>query len=297
MKFFLTGASGYIGGSVAQRLIELGHDVSGLVRSEQKAQQIQQLGIQPVIGTLADAAVLAAAANLADAVIHAANSDDRPSVETLLGALEGSGKLFIHVSGSSIVADEALGEYANPIAFTEDTPFEPVPNRKPRVEINHLVRSAGIDRGVRTVVICPPMIYGQGLGLQKDSDQIPKLAAFSKQAGAGVYFGKGLNRYANVFISDLVDLFVLAIEKAPSGSFFFAENGEASFKEIAELVSVKLGFGGNTQSVPVEAVVAQFGEAARYGAAGNSRVQAINARRLGWTPKGPSLQDAIEHEL
>jgi nucleoside-diphosphate-sugar epimerase len=297
MKFFLTGASGYIGGSVAQRLIELGHDVSGLVRSEQKAQQIQQLGIQPVIGTLADAAVLAAAANLADAVIHAANSDDRASVETLLGALEGSGKLFIHVSGSSIVADEALGEYANPIAFTEDTPFEPVPNRKPRVEINHLVRSAGIDRGVRTVVICPPMIYGQGLGLQKDSDQIPKLAAFSKQAGAGVYFGKGLNCYSNVFISDLVDLFVLAIEKAPSGSFFFAENGEASFKEIAELVSVKLGFGGNTQSVPVEAVVAQFGEAARYGAAGNSRVQAINARRLGWTPKGPSLQDAIEHEL
>ena len=296
MKVFLTGASGYIGGSVAQRLIELGHEVFGLVRSGQKAQQIQQLGMQPVIGTLGDAAVLAEAAHLADAVIHAANSDDRTSVETLLGALEGSGKLFIHVSGSSIVADEAMGEYANPIAFTEDTRFEPVPNRKPRVEINDLVRTAGIGRGVRTVVICPPMIYGRGLGLQNDSDQIPKLAMFSKQAGAGVYFGKGLNRYSNVFISDLVDLFVLAIEKAPSGSFFFAENGEASFREIAELVSVKLGFGGKTQSVPVEVVVAQFGEAARYGAAGNSRVQAINARRLGWTPRGPSLQDAIEHE-
>jgi nucleoside-diphosphate-sugar epimerase len=297
MKFFLTGASGYIGGSVAQRLIELGHEVSGLVRSERKALQIQQLGIRPVIGTLADAAGLAEAAQLADAVIHAANSDDRASVEVLLAALEGSGKLFIHVSGSSIVADEALGEYSNPVAFTEDTRFEPVANRKHRVEINDLVRSAGIGRGIRTVVICPPMIYGQGLGLQKDSDQIPKVAAFSKQLGAGVYFGKGLNRYSNVFISDLVDLFVLAIEKAPSGSFFFAENGEASFKEIAELISVKLGFGGNTQSVPVEVVVAQFGEAARYGAAGNSRVKAINARRLGWTPRGPSLQDAIAHEL
>jgi nucleoside-diphosphate-sugar epimerase len=297
MKFFLTGASGYIGGSVAQRLMELGHEVFGLVRSAQKAHQIQQLGIQPVIGTLGDAAVLAEAAHLADAVIHAANSDDRDSVETLLGALEGSGKLFIHVSGSSIVADEAMGEYANPVVFTEDTSFEPVPNRKHRVEINDLVRTAGIGRGIRTVVICPPMIYGQGLGLQKESDQIPKLTTFSQQVGAGVYFGKGLNRYSNVFISDLVDLFVLAIEKAPSGSFFFAENGEASFKEIAELVSVKLGFGGKTQSVPVEVVVAHFGEAARYGAAGNSRVQAISARRLGWTPRGPSLQDAIEHEL
>jgi nucleoside-diphosphate-sugar epimerase len=297
MKVFLTGASGYIGGSVAQRLMELGHEVFGLVRSEQKAQQIQQLGMQPVIGTLGDAAVLAEAAHLADAVIHTANSDDRASVETLLGALERSGKLFIHVSGSSIVADEAMGEYANPIAFTEDTCFEPVPNRKHRVEINDLVRTAGIGRGIRTVVICPPMIYGQGLGLQKDSDQIPKLAAFSKQIGAGVYFGKGLNVYSNVFISDLVDLFVLVIEKAPSGSFFFAENGEASFREIAELLSVKLGFGGKTQSLPVEVVVERVGEAARYGAAGNSRVQAINARRLGWTPRGPSLQDAIKHEL
>ena len=65
-------------------------------------------GMQPVIGTLADEAVLAESAHLADAVIHAANSDDRVSVETLLGALEGSGKLFIHVSGSSIVADDWL---------------------------------------------------------------------------------------------------------------------------------------------------------------------------------------------
>ena len=105
MKVFLTGASGYIGGSVAQRMVELGHEVSGLVRSRQKALQIQQLGMHPVIGTLGDATVLAEAAHLADAVIHAANSDDRASVETLLGALEGSGKLFIHVSGSSIVAD------------------------------------------------------------------------------------------------------------------------------------------------------------------------------------------------
>ena len=128
----------------------------------------------------------------------------------------------------------------------------PIPLRSPKTPALSLFRTAGIGRGIRTVVICPPMIYGQGLGLQKDSDQIPKLAAFSKQVGAGVYFGKGLNRYSNVFISDLVDLFVLVIEKAPSGSFFFAENGEASFREIAELLSVKLGFGGKTQSLPVE---------------------------------------------
>ena len=117
--------------------------------------------------------------------------------------------------------------------------------------MNRLVRAAAIEKGIRSVVICPSMIYGKGMGLQPDSDQLPKIIALSKQAGAGVYFGKGLNRYSNVHIDDLVDLYLLALEKAPGGSFFFAENGDASFKEIAEMVSRSLGFGGRTVSLNV----------------------------------------------
>jgi nucleoside-diphosphate-sugar epimerase len=139
------------------------------------------------------------------------------------------------------------------------------------------------------------MIYGRGRGLQPDSDQIPKLTAISKQLGAGVYFGKGLNRYSNVHIDDLVDLYLLAIEKAPSGSFFFAENGDASFKEIAGLISHSLGLQGRTQSLDIEGVVKQYGEAGRYGAGSNSRIQAVNARRtLGWQPRGSSLVTVLE---
>ena len=133
------------------------------------------------------------------------------------------------------------------------------------------------------------MIYGTGRGLQTDSDQIPKLTALSKQLGAGVYFGKGLNRWSNVHIDDLTDLYLLAIDKAPAASFFFAENGDASFKEIAEWISHSLGFAGKTQSLNVADLVRQYGEAARYGVASNSRVSAVNARRLGWSPKGESL--------
>src|SRR5262249_49382013 len=192
--------------------------------------------------------------------------------ETLVSALERSGKLLIHTSGSSIVADDACGEYASPVVFTEDTYFEPVPFRRPRVAINRYVRQAGIDKGIRTVVICPPMIYGTGRGLQPDSDQIPKLTALSGQIGAGVYFGKGLNRYSNVHVDDLADLYMLAIDKAPAASFFFAENGDVSFKEIAELISRSLGFGGRTQSLSVDDLTRQYGEAARYGVASNSRV-------------------------
>jgi nucleoside-diphosphate-sugar epimerase len=190
--------------------------------------------------------------------------------------------------------DSAAGEYASSVIFTEDSYFEPVPFRRPRVAMNRFVREAAIDKGIRSVVICPSMIYGKGRGLQPDSDQLPKLIALSRQLGAGVYFGKGLNRYSNVHIDDLVDLYLLALEKAPGGSFFFAENGDASFKEIAEMISRSYGLGGKTVSLSVEDLVRQHGDAARYGVTSNSRVNAVNTRRLGWSPKAPSLAEYFE---
>ena len=130
------------------------------------------------------------------------------------------------------------------------------------------------------------MIYGEGRGLHPDSEQIPKLIALSRQVGAGVYFGKGLNRYSNVHIDDLVDLYLLVMEKAPGGSFFFAENGHNSFKEIAGMISNFLGLGGKTASLPLANLIQQYGEAARLGVGSNSVVSAVNARRIGWAPTG-----------
>jgi nucleoside-diphosphate-sugar epimerase len=297
MKIFVTGATGYIGGSVAERLVRSGHTVLGLVRSPEKASLISERGIDPVVGTLDDWEVLAGAAATADVVIHAASADHAGSVISLIAALERSGKPLIYTSGSSIVADSAGGDYAGSVVFAEDTYFEPVPFRRPRVEMIRLVREAGINKGIRTVVICPAMIYGTGRGMQPDSDQLPKLMALSRQLGAGVYFGKGLNRYSNVYVDDLVDLYLLALEKAPAGSFFFAENGDASFKEIAEMISRVLGFEGRTLSLSVEDVVRQYGDAGRYGVTSNSRVSAANARRLGWSPKGPSLAECIARSV
>ena len=293
MKVFVTGATGYIGGSVAEKLVALGHDVVGLVRSEEKIPLLKARGIEAVLGDLDGAEVLTRAAQAADAVIHAASADHPGAVVTLVTALERSGKLLIHTSGSSIVADQADGEFAAAVALTEDSYFEPVPNRRPRVDMNRYVRQAAIEKGVRAVVICPPMIYGTGRGLQPDSDQIPKLMALSRQVGAGAYFGKGLNRYSNVHIDDLVDLYMLVMDRAPGGSFFFAENGHASFKELAEMIGHALGLGGKTVSLSVAEVTRQYGEAARLGVASNSFVRAVNARRMGWTPKGSSLAEDL----
>ncbi|MGJ6121484.1 NAD-dependent epimerase/dehydratase family protein [Mycolicibacterium sp. Y3] len=289
MKVFVTGATGYIGGAVAEKLVVAGHAVTGLVRSEEKAKVLQSRGIATILGTLDDPDILTSAAQAADTVIHAASADHAGSTVTLVTALERSGKTLIHTTGSSIVADHADGEYRTDTPITEDDYYEALPSRRPRVDMNRYVRQAAIEKGVRAVVICPTMVYGTGRGMRPDSEQIPQLIALSRQLGAGVLFGKGLNRYSNVHIDDLVDLYLLAVDKAPGGSFFFAENGSNSFEEIAKMISCHLGFGGNTVSVPVEQVIAQHGEYARLGVASNSYVSAANARRLGWSPAAPSL--------
>ena len=299
MKIFLTGASGYIGGSLAKKLIENGHEVFGLVRSKEKSTQLQTLGVNPILGSLDDSQIVGEAARAADGVINAANSDHRPIVETVLKVLAGTGKPFIQTSGSSIVCDDAQGESENPLVFTDDTPFDPIPQKAARVAIDKLVRKSGIELGIRSIVICPTLVFGRGHGLHKESVQIPRLVEQSRKRGAGVHIGQGLNVWSNVFIDDVVGLFVLALEKAPTGSFFFAENGEQSFKNIAESVSRNLGFGGRTESWDINEAARELGdELARFALASNSRVRAINARRLlGWKPSGPPVLEAIEHNL
>ena len=94
MKLFITGASGFIGGAVATSMVKAGHEVRGLIRNPERAAELRGFGIEPVLGTLDDAALLAAEARAADAVINAADSDHRGAVEALLGALGAPGHLL-----------------------------------------------------------------------------------------------------------------------------------------------------------------------------------------------------------
>jgi nucleoside-diphosphate-sugar epimerase len=292
MKVFIVGASGYIGGSVAAALLKQGHAVSGLARSDKTATALQQHGIAPVQGALDDAAALAAAARAADVTIGAANADHRGAAEAIVKALAGTGKIYLHTSGSSIVGTPADGELV-PAVFDEDTKFTPPPARKARVEIDNMVRGAS---GMRGIVIAPSLIYGRGHGINPDSIQVPWLIALARKAGIAKHIGSGENRWANVHIDDLVPLYLLAIEKAPPGAFYFAENGENSMREACEAISRMLGQSGKTRSMTVAEAAAEWGEGpARNTMGSNSRVRAKRARAdLGWSPAGRSLIDEIE---
>jgi len=107
MKIFITGASGYIGGSLAATLLAAGHRVSGLARSVDTAAALEKLGIAPLRGTLDDADVLGKAARAAEVTVNAASADHRAATEAMLTALAGTGKTFLHTSGSSIVGSRA----------------------------------------------------------------------------------------------------------------------------------------------------------------------------------------------
>ena len=291
MKVFITGATGYIGGSLAYRLLAEGHQVTGLVRSEARAEQARARGIAPLLGTLDDGEVLAGAARAADAVIDAASADHPASAGTLLTALEGSGKVFLRTSGTSIVGTRAGGERVEDV-FDEGTPFTPSPVRVGRVALDTKVRAAGL----RAVVIAPSLIYGRGHGVNSDSIQVPWLIALARKHGVPKHIGSGANIWSNVHIDDLVDLYLLALDKAPAGAFYFAENGENDMREVCAAIGRMLGPDGRTESMTLAQAAAEWGEGPAHDTMGsNSRVRGRRARaELGWAPQAPSLLEEIE---
>jgi nucleoside-diphosphate-sugar epimerase len=225
LNLFVTGATGYIGGSVATRLVAEGHRVRGLARDGAKADALAAFGIDPVVGDLADEDLLSREARAADVVVNAANADDLASVEVLIAAMSGSGKLLVHTSSSSVVGDDARGNSLSSKVFDEATTFVVAPAKQARHQLNQAVLAAA-QSGMRTAVICPTLIYGAGRGLNKQSIQIPFLVDEARRRGAVHIVGTGINRWSTVHIDDLTDLYSRVVTQPDSDGFYFAENGE-----------------------------------------------------------------------
>ena len=295
MKVFITGAAGFIGGSIAAALVRNGHEVTGLVRKPEQIQELARIGVSGVIGTLTDRDLLIAQAQAADAVINAASSDNRAAVEAFIDALSGSGKAFLHTSGSSIVGDASGGEGTDRI-YHEDALPAATPDKAARVAIDDLVLAAA-NKGVRSAVLCNTLIYGHG-ALPRDSVQLPRLLKQARKSGVVRHVGRGLNIWSNVHIDDVVDLYLQALEKTPAGTFYFVENGEAAFRDMSNAIAQALQL-PPAQDWPLEQAKEEWGyEMASYGLGSNSRVRGQRARTLlGWTPHRPAVLDWIANDM
>ncbi|HEV7366187.1 MAG TPA: NAD-dependent epimerase/dehydratase family protein [Gemmatimonadales bacterium] len=286
MKVFLTGATGYIGTAVADRLRSAGHKLTGLARSDAAAARLKAAGITPVRGDFSDAASVGAAARQADGVISMATTYDPavdgPAIDAILDALAGNDKPFVYTSGIWSHGDTGGA------VVDETSPPHPAALVAWRQAVEDRVRD-GARRGIRTVVIRPAIVYGRGGGI---------LAGFVQSArgeGAARYVGTGKNRWPFVHVDDLADLYCLALERAPAGSVLLGVAGPSrAVSEVAAAASRGAGAGGRTVAWPLEEARQKLGP---YADALVLDQQASGRRAqelLGWHPHRPDVLEDIE---
>ena len=286
MKVLVTGATGYLGRAVAQRLLTVGHEVTGLVRDDLGVRTLALSGIDPVLGDLDDPNSLRVAADGVDAVIEAASADHAASTVALLEIIAGTGRRFIRTSGTGVYADGVGGEPSDTV-HTEDDGYTPVPQLAPRYRLDELTMAAATT-GDHTVVIRPSMVYGYG-----GSEQLPVLLRTALRDGVSRYTGRGLNRYGNVYLDDVAEAYQLALEHAPAGSMYNLAADECELGQIATGIARLFGFDGAV-STSIEETGQAIGAMYAAGMASNSRVDSARARtELGWSPGGPSLLDDL----
>jgi nucleoside-diphosphate-sugar epimerase len=282
MKIFVTGASGYIGSAVSERLGGFGHQVTGLARSEESARKLESAGVLPVRGDLRDAATVLRAARDADAAIHLAQEYsaqaahlDRLLVNTVLEEYRLTGRPFLYTSGIWVTGDTG-GREAD-----ETWPANPTPLVAWRPAHEQLVLET---QGPRGVVIRPAMVYGRGGGITGGM-----VGGFQRQAREGVvrYVGTGENRWPFVHVDDLADLYVLALQ-APAGSLYFASAGPSiAVKDVAQAAASAAG--ARTESMPIEEARRTMGPMADALCLDQMITSRKAIQELGWTPKAKSV--------
>ena len=288
MKVLVTGATGYIGSALADALRSAGHEVTGLARSEEAAERLRTRGFRAHLGDLNDPQSLTLAAHENEATIHTALPNgadapgaDRTAVVTILNALEGTGKPFIYTSGIWV-----YGPTGDRVV-TEESELDPIPLVRWRPPHEQLVLNAS-ERGVYSVVIRPAMVYGHGGGIPG------AMINEAKEKGVVRFVGTGENRWPQVHVDDLADLYVRALEHAPAGTLLNASSGESvRLRDVAQSASRAGGAGGRTESWPLEEARRALGPYA------DALVldQQVSGRKavelLGWKPRAASMIEAL----
>lgn len=289
MRILVTGANGYIGQAVSVRLQGAGHEVRGFVRSEPGAAGLRARGIVPELGDLADIERLSDAASKVDAIVDTASADHADATGAFLKALEGTGKTYVRTSGTGVYTDLAHGTF-NPQVFREEDQFEPAEVVAQRYATDLDVIAAA-DRDIRTIVIRPSMIYGDGA-----SEQLPLLIRQAITSGRSLYVGEGANVWSNVYLPDLVEVYFLVLEHASPGSVYNIGASEERMSDIAGAVAQLVGI-ESAESCPADVAYGAFGQRwVDVALSSNSRVDSSKARtELGWDPQGPSLRDELVH--
>jgi nucleoside-diphosphate-sugar epimerase len=283
MRIFVTGATGFVGSAVVAELIDAGHQVLGLARSDKGAASLAAAGADVLRGSLEDLDSLRNGAANSDGVIHtafihdfsnyAASAEaDRLAIETLGMALAGSRRPLVVTSGTLLLRRESS------LATENDEAYPNFPRKS---------EAAGLalaSQSVRVSTIrLPPSVHGDG-----DHGFVPRLFAIAREKGVSAYVGDGLNQWPAVHRLDAARLYRLAVEKDFAGSRYHgvADQG-VPFGDIAQVI-------GRHLNVPVvsksqEEAVEHFGWMSHFVSIDCPASSVQTQEQLAWRPTHASL--------
>ena len=290
MRIFVTGASGFIGSATVRELIETGHEVVGLARSDEAAAQVEAAGAEVQRGSLEDLDSLRLRAEEADGVIHTAYihdfsqmddaaAADRRAIETFGSVLEGSDRPLVFTTGAALASPGR-------VATEEDRP-DPATVAHPRA-VSEQVGLALADRGVRVAVVRPgASVHGEG-----DHGFVPFLIGIAREKGVSGYISDGSNRWPAVHRLDTAHLYRLALEDAPAGAVLHAVAESVPTREIAEVIARQLNI--PAASIAPEDASEHFGWMAAFWGLDAPASSALTQERMGWTPAHIGLIEDLE---
>lgn len=293
MRVFVTGASGHLGSAVVPELLEAGHQVVGLARSDKSAAALTAAGAEVHRGDLDDHDGLAVAAAAADGVIHLAFKHDAMfagdfdgavaadlrAINTLGNALAGTGKPLVATSGTALFAFAGLQG-----VLTEAD----VLDAGPRIDAENAVVALA-ERGIRSSVVrLTPTVHSS----LDHNGFIPTFISVARSKGVSAYVGDGANRWPAVHTLDAARLYRLALESAPARSRLHAVDDEGiTFRQIAE--GIGRGLNLPVVSIPPTQAEAHFGFLSAHAQADNPSSSTLTRDLLGWTPVQPGLVDDL----
>jgi nucleoside-diphosphate-sugar epimerase len=285
MRVFVTGATGFIGTELVKELIEAGHQVRGLTRSDAGVEQLKAVGAEVLRGDLTDLDSLRRGPTGMDAVVHLAfnhdfskfaqnAADEIKAIEVLGSALQ-PGKLFVVTSGVGLTSGEP-GQLRTESDAPTNSPAIP---RRPEQ-----TAQAFAEKGVHVAIVRLPQVHDtrkQGL--------VPWFTQTAREKGVSVYVGDGSNRWAAAPLKDVAHLYRLAVEKTGPGVTVYnavQEEGVPA-REIAETIGT--GLKVPVVSIAPEKAGEHFGWLAHFATLDMPATSEWTRKTLGWEPTGPGL--------
>ena len=286
MRIFVTGATGFIGSELVKELIEAGHQVRGLTRSDAGVGQLGAIGAEVHRGDLQDLDSLRSGAKGMDAVVNLAfnhdfsnfaqNAADEIKAIEALGSVLEPGKLLVVTSGIGLTpgAPRQARKETDPAANSPTVPRRP-----------EGAAQAVAARGVHVAIVRLPQVHDtrkQGL--------VTWIIQFAREKGVSAYVGDGANRWAAAPLKDVAHLYRLATEKTGPGvtTYHAVQEEGVSLRDIAETIGQ--GLHVPVVSIPAEKAGEHFGPF--FGHFATLDMPALSEwtrKTLGWKPTGPSL--------